>query len=116
MSSNYWVTSVAPAAILQAPKRALGTPRAPWTALAAHHDLVFAHVEARELGDACNIERVPRNVVDGPRRLVDEVVVALQVGVEDDFAFAQRELENQALFDEQVERVVDGRARQHRKA
>jgi len=48
--------------------------------------------------------------VDRAGLLVDEVVVAADVGIEDDDALADRLRPEQSFFDQQVERVVDGGA------
>jgi len=51
---------------------------------AAKDDLVLGDVEAPQALDVLHLERLPVDVVDRAGRLVDEVVVRVDLGVEDD--------------------------------
>lgn len=55
-----------------------------------------------------DLHALPGNVVDGPGRLVDEVMVRLGDGVEDDAVFAEGETLQKPFFDEKIEGVVNG--------
>ena len=51
---------------------------------AAKDDLVLRDVEAPQALDVLHLERLPGDVVDRAGRVVDEVVVRVDLGVEDD--------------------------------
>src|SRR6188768_1138243 len=72
------------------------------------HDLILANVEAAERVHVLDLKRVPRNVDDALCLVVDEMMMCRQLGIEDDLALGQYQLAQQALFDEQVQRVVHG--------
>lgn len=77
------------------------------------YDLVVADGEIAQALDPTHLESVPRHVVNASRGLVDEVVVALHLRIENDAPTGERQLPEQTLGHEQVQRVVDGRSREH---
>ena len=80
----------------------------------AHHHLVFSHPEAAQRLDLAHLQRVPGNVVVRPGAVIDEVVVVHQLRIEHHFPFRQHQRPQQPLGHEEVERVVDGGAGDHR--
>jgi len=82
----------------------------------AQDHLKLLDVEPSDPVDARHVEGIPREIVNLAGLGVDEVMVASQVRIEDHPALFEGVLSKQAPLDEEVERVVHGRARQHRKA
>jgi hypothetical protein len=80
----------------------------------ADDDLDVAHVDTGQWGTLFDGEGVEGDVGDGAGVVVDEMVVGFEAGVEDDAVAGDGELAQQALRHEQVQRVVDGGARQGR--
>ena len=81
-----------------------------------HDDLIFVNVVIADALDVFDLDLVPGNVVDLPRLVIDEVMVPLEFGIEDHGILGQMQLAQQTLLDEQIERVVDRGARDHRKS
>src|SRR6478752_9202281 len=84
--------------------------------LPAHDHLILAYVEAVQAVHAANVERRPWDIHDLTGFVIEKMVIRIELGIEDDFAFGKHEFAEQAFFREQVERVVNGGSRQHRKA
>src|SRR5437763_17209427 len=97
-------------------KKTSGRGAAACLQLAAQNDLILADVDAREPVHARDRELLPRDVADRAAILVDEVVVRIDLRIEDDATLSEDQLAEQPLRDEEVQRVVDGGARDHREA
>ncbi len=82
----------------------------------AQDHLKLLDVEPPDPVDARHFEGIPRKIVNLAGLGVDEVMVPSQVRIEDQPALFEGVLSKQAPVDEEVERVVHGRARQGRKA
>ena len=82
----------------------------------AQDHLKLLDLEVPDPFDARHVEGIPGQIVNFAGLGVDEVMVAVQVRIEDQPPLFERMLSKQALLDEEVERVVHGRARQRRKA
>lgn len=81
----------------------------------AHDHLVVGDVETVQRLDVGNLNGVPRDVVNRPRGLVDEVVVILDVCVKDDGTRSKGMSSKETFLDEKVQSVVDRGPRDHGK-
>ena len=77
---------------------------------AAHDHLVIVHLELAQRFDVAHLDAIPLHVMNGAGLFVDEMVVRLGDGIEDDAVLAEIETLQQSFIDEEIERVVDGGA------